>query len=74
MAGFYGRGGGGEGGGYGQMGSDSSSVTNTGTAATKLRLQPIQLYSGVNPDAYGNDDKEGASRLFATSSVQMRII
>ena len=66
MAGFYGRGGGGEGGGYGQMGSDPSSVTNTGTAADPNYVyNPSNPYSGVNPDAYGNDDKEGASRLFA---------
>lgn len=53
---FYGGGG----------GSQGALVENTGTPTSPVyNYNPSNNYSGINPNAYAGDDKEGASRLFA---------
>lgn len=56
VAGFYGPSG----------GANAATVENTGTAASpNYNYTTGNNYSGINPNAYAGDDKEGASRLFA---------
>ena len=54
---FYGGGGG---------GSQGALIENTGTPTSPVyNYNPSNNYSGIDPNAYAGDDKEGASRLFA---------
>ena len=51
---------------YGSPNPQAASIENTGTAVNpNVVYNPSNPYSGVNPNAYAGDDKEGASRLFA---------
>jgi hypothetical protein len=52
---------------YNYGGDDPASIGNSGTAENPAyNYNPSQnYYSGVNPNAYAGDTKEGASRLFA---------